>query len=462
MLSAALGCLLAALLAEFFLFALPKGETRSICLTIDTSGSMAGSLMIEMQQAAKEFVDQRSGDNLAITRFSSDARVVEPFTKESRKLKESIGALVAYGATNFEAALIVSEEVLEKSNDNSKTLLIFTDGENTEGDANQAIETAKRLRERDIRIFAVAALDADVMYLAELTGDRNRVIFARSGELGNAFDQVEKMIATTIGSGSVSHSIAFIATVGWTIFAALGVALALVVIQNYFMKKPLLPKEQLAVVAIGAAAAGVASGFIAQAAMTALDAIYLGEVGRILAWSVLGCFLAFGMVYVIPNLDKAKALQFGALGGFLGALGFLLVTLVASDTGGRLIGAFILGACIGLLVAIVETLYRNVWLMVIYDPRNFAQVNLGSQEVTVGSGNNDTVPIRDVGAKAGSFLVVGDKVQYTDTHGTQSLVPGDRVTVGGVELVICSKDVPFSPAKFYPMKMSRARELMSR
>ena len=462
MLSAAIGCLIAALLAEVFLFVLPKGGTQSICLTIDTSGSMAGDLMVEMQQAAQEFVDQRSGDNLALAIFSSDARIVEPLTKNSRKLKETIGNLIAYGATNFEAALRVSAEVLAQSNDSSKTLLIFTDGENTDGDANQAIQTAKRLREQGIRIFAVAALDADVMYLAELTGDRNRVIFARSGELGKAFDQVEQMIATTIGGDSASYSIAFIATVGWTIFAAFGIALALVAIQNYFMKRPLLPTAQLVVVAIGAAAAGSASGFIAQTAMTALSAIHMGEVGRILAWSVLGCLLAFGMVYVIPNLNKTKALQFGTLGGFLGALGFLMVTAAMGETGGRLIGAFILGACIGLLVAIVETFYRNVWLMVIYDPRNFAQVNLGSQAVTVGSGSNDTVPIHGVGTKAGTFLVVGDYVQYTDTYGTQSLSPGDRVNVGGVEMVICSKDVQFAPSKFYPMKMSRARELMNK
>jgi hypothetical protein len=98
--------------------------------------------------------------------------------------------------------------------------------------------------------------------------------------------------------------------------------------------------------------------------------------------------------------------------------------------------------------------------MVLYDSRTFSQVNLGSQKVTVGSASSDTVFVKDVEATAGTFRVVGDQVQYTDLHGTQSLMPGNRVKVGKVELVICSKDVPFSPSKFYPMKMSRARELM--
>ena len=100
--------------------------------------------------------------------------------------------------------------------------------------------------------------------------------------------------------------------------------------------------------------------------------------------------------------------------------------------------------------------------MVLYSPRNFAQVNLGSQATTVGSPTADTVFVKDVGTKAGSFLVVGNQVQYTDTHGTRFLTSGTSVTVGGVELVICSKDAQFAPSKFYPMKMSRARELMNK
>jgi len=463
MLSAAVGCLVAAILAEAFLFVLPTGEAaRSICLTIDVSGSMAGPLMEEMKQAAQEFVDQCSGDNMAITIFSSDARILVPFSKNTAELKKNIGDLEAFGGTNFQRALEVSTQVLEEHGGRNPALLVFTDGENSVGDANRAVQIAGQLRQQGVSIFAVATLDADVMYLANLTGDRNRVFFAQSGELRTAFDQVERMIATTIGSGSGSYTIAFIATAGWTIFVALGIAIALVVIQNYFLKKPLLPQEQATAVAIGAILAGVAAGFVAQTAMTALSAIYLGELGRMLAWSVLGGLLAFGMVFVIPNLDKAKALGFGALGGFLGSIGFLMMTAIAGETGGRWIGAFILGACIGLLVAMVETMYRKVWLMVVYDPRNFSQVNLGSQAVTAGSGKNDTVPIAGVEAKAASFLVVGDKVQYTDAHGTQSLVPGNRVKVGKVELVVCSKEVPFSPSKFYPMKMSRARELRNK
>lgn len=465
MLSAALGCLVSTVLAEAFLLTLPKGkpvQAQAICLTIDVSGSMAGDSLVDVKRAAKQFIDKRSGDDLAITIFSSDARVLVPFTKNSGELKRNIDDLLAYGGTNFERSLEVSADELGRMDSPNKTLLLFTDGANSAGDARQALQVAKQLRQRGIRVFTVATDDADEMYLAGLTGHKNQVISAQDGQFGEAFATAEKMIATTIGGGSGSLAVAFIATLGWTVFVALGIILALVAVQNYFMKKPLLLPEQATLVAIGAVLAGLASGFVAQTAMTALSAINLGEIGRVLAWSVLGGLLAFGMTFVIPNLDKTKALGFGALGGFLGSIGFLMMMAITGDIGGRLIGAAILGACIGLLVAIVETFYRNMWLTVVYDPRNVVLVNLGSQAVTVGSGGNDTVPIPNVGVKAGTFLVVGDNVQYTDEHGKQLLVPGNRVKVGKVELVICSKEVPFSPSKFYPMKMSRARELMNR
>ncbi|MDR2439560.1 MAG: hypothetical protein LBE12_09370, partial [Planctomycetaceae bacterium] len=71
----------------------------------------------------------------------------------------------------------------------------------------------------------------------------------------------------------------------------------------------------------------------------------------------------------------------------------------------------------------------------------------------------DTVFIADAAVKAGTFRTEGDKIRYTGPNGAQLLVPGNHVKIGTVELVICSKEVPFSPSKFYPMKMSRARAL---
>ena len=239
----------------------------------------------------------------------------------------------------------------------------------------------------------------------------------------------------------------------------LGMCICIVVTQNHLMRKPLFISDQFIVLCIGGAIGGAVAGLFGD---TAFQIIPFTFAGRLIGLSVLGAILALGMSYYIANLDRKYALIGGVAGGAFGAIGFTLCTLLAGQTSGRIMGAIILGACIGAMIGWVEQYYRNMWLMVLYDPRNFTQVNLGAQAVTVGSSASDTIFVKDVGAKAGTFLVVGDSVQYTDATGKQTLAPGDSITVGKVELVVCSKDAQFAAKKFYPMKMSRAKELMNK
>jgi Ca-activated chloride channel family protein len=470
MLTAAVGCFAAAVLAELFLLLTSKDVVpQAVCLTIDVSGSMEGDKMDEVKEAAKTFIKNRnfSRDYISITIFSSVGKILVPFTQDKEKLFQNIDSLLSYGGTNFEDAMSCSEQVIKEhgnkrhGNKSDRAILLFTDGASSEGDPQKALKIAQQLRSDGVRIFSVVTQDGDLPYLAGLTGDSSRVIGTQDGHFEEAFAQAEKMISESLmgGGGNYSFYELLGRTIGWTIFLSLGIALGLVAIQNHFLKKPLLPADQLIIVLVGSAAAGLAAGSIGEISHQIFDVVRLGVLGQVIGWTILGAILAFGMVYFIPNLSKLNALKFGAFGGFLGSLAFLLFG-IGTEMGGRLLGAFILGACIGLLVALVETIYRNVWLMVVYDPRNFIPVNLGSQNVTVGSGKNDTVFIGDTAVKAGTFRTEGDKIRYTDSNGKQQLlVPGNRVKIGTAELVICSKDVPFSPSKFYPMKMSRAREL---
>jgi Ca-activated chloride channel family protein len=468
MLAAAIGCFAMAILAELFLFVTQKGQTpQSVCLTIDVSGSMAGDKMNEIKTAAKKFIGNRnlSRDYIAITIFSSIGKVLVPFTHDKDVLFSGIDSLLPYGGTNFESAMKFSEDVLrEHKIKSNRTVLLFTDGANSAGDAKKALETAYSLRKSGVRIFTVATQDGDMQYLAGLTGSADRVIGTQDGRFEEAFAQAEKMISESLmgGGGNYSFGELLFRTVGWTIFLSLGIALALVGIQNYFLKKPLISQDQLKLVLIGAIAAALVAGVVGEVLHQIFGVVKLGALGQVFGWTILGAILALGMIYFIPNLDKVKALSFGALGGFLGSAAFLVSSL-CTEIGGRLLGAFILGACIGLLVALVETLYRNVWLMVVYDPRNFAQVNLGSQNVSVGSSKSDTVFIVGSEPQAGTFRAEGNKIIYTNKAGTKkSLEPGSKIKIGAVELVICSKEVPFSPTKFFPMKMSKARELQSK
>ncbi|MDR1493435.1 MAG: VWA domain-containing protein [Planctomycetaceae bacterium] len=461
-LAAGIGCLTAALLAEIFLWASSKGRpVQTICLTIDVSGSMAGNKLDEVKDAAKKFIEKRnlSKDYVALAIFSSVGKEAVPLTHNKKELFDSIDKLLAYGGTNFEDAISVSQKIISKSGGKKKAILIFTDGASSQGDPQKAVETSDKLRKDGVRIFAVSTQDGDMPYLAGLTGTIDRVIGTQDGRFEEAFAKAEEMISESLmgAGGDFTTAELFIRTDGWTIFLALGIALTLVAVQNYFLKKTLLPTQQFILVAIGSIAAGMIAGTLGEISHQVFGVVKLGPLGQVIGWTTLGAGLAYGMIYFIPNLNRVKALSFGAAGGFSGSLAFLVISM-STETGGRLLGAFLLGFCIGLLIALVETIYRNVWLMAMYDPRNFAQVNLGQQPVTVGSGKSDTVFIAGVVAKAGTFQTSEGQIRYTDKNGTQTLQPGSRVRIGKVELVVCSKDVPFSPSKFYPMKMSKAKE----
>jgi Ca-activated chloride channel family protein len=466
-LAAAVGCFIAALLAELFLLLTTSSvPPQMICLTIDVSSSMAGNSLTEVKEAAKKFVNNRNlkRDRIAITIFSTVGKVLLEFSQDNSKLVKDIDSLLAIGGTNFEEAIKNSESVVTKVSGN-RSILLFTDGVSSVGDPMKAVKDAENLRKQGIRIFAISTPDADEIYLEGITGDSKRVIKTSAGNFEDAFSEAEKMISASqlmeSDGGYYTYHGAIIRVSIWTVFLCFGIALFIYAVQNRLLKKSWITSIQLTHLSFYSFIAGFAAGFIGQVAHTIFVQFEIGYIGRIGAWTILGVILARGITTFIPNVDQRSALIFGAMGGFLGALGFVFMSYCLGDVGGRLLGAFILGACIGLLIAVAEKIYRNVWLTVIYDPRNIAQVNLGSQPVSVGSGKNDTIFIDGVPASAAVFSIDGNNIRYKNSNGLQTLAPGAKINIGTVEFIVCSKDTKFSASKFYPMKMSRARELMS-
>ncbi|MCL2623446.1 MAG: VWA domain-containing protein [Planctomycetaceae bacterium] len=532
---AALGCFVAALLAEpLFLvknpsIIIPKPpETPSpaFVFCFDDSGSMRGRKREDVKQAAKDFVNARNMDKekIGIVVFDDTPRISLPLSRDKGQILFVINSYYAGGGTMFADALQDAMNLLERDPEIAqlnqthkdrtesvnekidevnqrieagyikgktiekllpqtvpKIVLFFTDGENF--DQARALRKAVELRENGIKIYAISTMDGDKDYLALMTGDASQVLMVSDAQIKDAFKQVEQKInadlsvavpdflkdvsrrKTSNDSDSIeifigtSRTVQIVQATVWSMLLCLGMCLCILLVQNQMMRKPLFVPRQWRIVCLVAAVGGFLAGFCGDAAFQIMPVAFIG---RLVGLAILGAILAFAMSFHIANLDRRRALFGGSLGGVLGAVGFAVSTQLAGQTSGRLLGAAILGACIGAMIGFIEQFYRHVWLMVLYDPRRFTQVNLGSHKVTVGSASTDTVFVNDAEPNAATFLAVGDKVQYTDARGTQSLVPGNRVKVGNVELVVCSKDVPFSPSRFYPMKMSKAMELRRR
>ena len=472
-LSAALGCLIFALLfAEPFLFLTSPScdmPSQSFCLTIDVSGSMAGAKMDEMKRAAKQFVARRlsAKDTIAVVIFSSTSKIVVSPTNCTDKLNKAIDELLPYGGTNFEDAMRKTGGVLP-ANKQYSAVILFTDGAPTEGDPQVAADIAYDLRGGGAQVICVATDDGDKDFLECLTGDDELVINAAEGEIEVAFREAEAKINVPSVTGGRGNP--FLQSAGWTALLCIGIALMLVAAQNRFLHKPSLSAHQLKVILMGSLIAGPAAGLIGEVSNQFIQGYYSipetsgieetgstvkdsVSLGQMIGWSFLGAVLAFGMTFFIPNMNRLRAIVFGALGGFFGSIAFVVIG--SGSLGGRLLGAFILGACIGLLVSIVELAFTKAWLLVMYDLKNITRVNLGRDEITVGSSLTNTIVIPDAPSKAGVFRIVKEKVHYEGVGVNRTVKPGERIKVGSAELLVCSKDSVFAAVKFYPMRRTR-------
>src|SRR5205823_5962446 len=94
--------------------------------------------------------------------------------------------------------------------------------------------------------------------------------------------------------------------------------------------------------------------------------------------------LGRGMGFFVPNLSGWRATCAGVCGGLLGGAAFLVLSSL-TESAGRFAGAAILGLAIGLMVALVEQLFRQAWLEINYGGGERRTVNLGPDAIRLGS-----------------------------------------------------------------------------
>jgi Ca-activated chloride channel family protein len=146
-----------------------KAEGFEIFLALDVSESMlAEDLLPSRLEKAKidlsRLVDQLGGHKIGILAFAGSAAVISPLTQDVAAVKMYLESLdtqtISTQGTRFESALEAADSAFERGSANTdtlsgitKVLLIASDGEDHE---KGALEKAKKLTEKGIRIFSVA------------------------------------------------------------------------------------------------------------------------------------------------------------------------------------------------------------------------------------------------------------------------------------------------------------------
>lgn len=169
-------------------------EPVRIYLLIDVSSSMAGPPLIEAQAAARAFLDRCdfTSAEVGLIAFSDEVSLQAEATDNARRLQAAIDRLEADGTTNLSDALKLAREKLS-ARDRARYVVILTDGyPDTPG---ETVEVASEARAEGIQIVAIGMGDADRAYLRRLANTDEGAIFAKQGELVQAFGHIARVIA---------------------------------------------------------------------------------------------------------------------------------------------------------------------------------------------------------------------------------------------------------------------------
>jgi hypothetical protein len=217
--------------------------------------------------------------------------------------------------------------------------------------------------------------------------------------------------------------------------------------QNRHLGRALLSVRELAVVLAGGTLAGFLAGSVGQVMYYGLMRLALmPQPGLVVGWLLLGGLLAWGVGAYIPNLPPYRAVAAGLVGGVLAALAFLRISDY-DDRAGRLVGAALLGFCIGLMVAVVEAAFRVAWLEVSYGGRETRRVTLGRDPVSLGGSSACTVFVAGAPA-SGLEYTFGEGKIYCRTGGGPPVViaPGDQRSLGSVRVIARAHGAAVAPA----------------
>ena len=160
-------------------------SAADVVLVIDNSRSMEKNDPHDLRFAAVENFVQLASlsnkiDQIAVVKFSADAKLIMPWTSTENAKKENIGKTLARSRqgnfTNINDAFQLSATLFEDSIANDKICILLTDGKN-EPDIYR--DTHKYLIEQGVRIYTVGLSEqADTQVLQQIAYESNGDYFS--------------------------------------------------------------------------------------------------------------------------------------------------------------------------------------------------------------------------------------------------------------------------------------------
>ncbi len=165
-----------------------SAEPTQIILAIDVSGSMVGSRLAEVKNAAiNELIRKFPGAQFALVAFQTSVKTVQNFTTDTARIESAVLSLTAGGGTTSPLAHIKREfpQFLSRSSKSRRFLVILTDGE-WAGNCEGHIHTAQGMQRDGINVIAIGCAGADRQFIASVASP-NASISVVGNNFGSAF-----------------------------------------------------------------------------------------------------------------------------------------------------------------------------------------------------------------------------------------------------------------------------------
>jgi Ca-activated chloride channel family protein len=489
------GCLIASLFGEIFLhFALPPAITPvtpsipkvDILFVLDVTASMneeINGVKEGIQQFSQELSSQKLDAKIGLIAFGDrlygeESQILSfpdgVFTADPTLFRQKVAEIQQVGGgdepeSSLDALNLAANQPFRA--DSTKVILLITDAPPRVPDLTMKSldEVNQSLKTHNINQLHLVIQPSDQAIYRQLQANNPGEVFllgeTASGRQG--FAKIlpllgETIAQTTLQSLQSNQNYAtedrerlLMVTSVWTGILAIGIALALIMGQNAYLRRRLLGIAEGFQGTFGSVIAGIIAGAVGQLIFTPISSLsFLILLGRIVGWMLLGGLLGGGMSFFVPNLRRIRGVQGGTIGGGMGAAGFLLLSPLIGEIGGRLLGGVILGFFIGLMIALLEQLSRKAYLLIHWHEKETTTLSLGDIPIILGSHQNAHILLSKAEGfypetakifQQGEEIIMEYNADYAQAKGMKKLIyllkNGDTRKFGEIRLEVQSKDI---------------------
>jgi VWFA-related protein len=128
----------------------------SLGIVLDTSGSMDGDKMYAAKQALERFLMQLLDpeDEVFLYRFDNNPQLVEGWTRDKRRISESLYRIQPRGGTALYDAVTEAVHLAQQGRNKKKAVVIISDGNDTSS-RTDVFAVKQLIRESEILVYAI-------------------------------------------------------------------------------------------------------------------------------------------------------------------------------------------------------------------------------------------------------------------------------------------------------------------